>query len=105
MSFNGVGQFTLSGGGSMGVAVTTGGGDQGAQYVAGDPCNPENSGFYSNGTLLMSMQTKTGSGNPADFDLPPAGPPGFVAYYATVQNTTPKDDGSCTFSLQGGGFE
>ena len=92
MSFNGVGQFTmLSGGGSMGVAVTTGGEDQGAQYVAGDPCNPQNSGFNSNGTLLMSNQTKTGSGNPADFDLPPAGPPGFVAYYATVQEHHAKE--------------
>jgi hypothetical protein len=105
MSFNGVGQYTLnSGGHSIGVGVSTNGEDLGAQYVAGDPCNPNTDGFYSNGTLVMSDQMKTGQGNPADFNLENPGPPGFVAYYVTVKNTTPAHYGTCTFSLQGGGF-
>jgi hypothetical protein len=105
LGFNGVGQYTLnSGGHSVSVGVSRNGEDQGAQYVAGDPCNPETNGFYSNGTLVMSDQMKTGEGDPADFGLEDPGPPGFVAYYATVRNTTPAHYGTCTFSLQGGGF-
>jgi hypothetical protein len=52
----------------------------------------------------MSNQTKNGQANPADFNLENPGPPGFVAYFVTVKNTTPAHYGTCTFSLQGGGF-
>lgn len=105
MGFNGIGRYTLnSGGHSIGVGVSTNGEDLGGQYVGGDPCNPAIDGSYSNGTLVMSNQMKTGEANPADFNLENPGLPGFVAYCATVTNTTHANYGTCTFSLQGGGF-
>jgi hypothetical protein len=105
MGFNGIGLYTLnSGGHSVGVGVTTDGEDLGGQYVGGDPCNPSEYGVGSNGTLVMSDQTKTAEANPVDFGIDDYGGLNFVAYLATVTNTTPKGYGICTFSLQGGGF-
>ena len=104
MGFNGVGLYTLkSGGHSHIVGITFDGADLGAQYVGGDPCNPAPDGIDSNGTLEMSNQTKNAEANPADYgDY--SGGPNFVAYTATVTNTTPKGYGTAKFSLQGGGF-
>ena len=104
MGFNGIGKYTLkSGGHSVGVGISYYGNDMGGQYVGGDPCNPAPNGIDSNGTLEMSDQTKNAEANPADYNMTSDGP-NFVAYTATVTNTTEKGYGTATFSLQGGGF-
>jgi hypothetical protein len=105
MGFNGVGLYTLnSGGHSMIAGVSTNGEDLGAQYVGADPCNPAPNGFPSNGTMEMSDQTKNGTADPVDYGIDDYGGLFFVAYTAKVTNTTQKNYGVATFSLQGGGF-
>jgi hypothetical protein len=54
--------------------------------------------------MEMSDQTKNGTADQVNYGIDDYGGLFFVAYTAKVTNTTQKNYGVATFSLQGGGF-
>jgi hypothetical protein len=89
MAFGNVGNFFLKYNQSVGVSISFGGQDRGAQYIAAHPLN-------SQGQLVLSGQSKLLNND------------GSFTYLCAVLNHGPVGPGNpgegTTFTLQGGGF-
>jgi hypothetical protein len=89
MAFNDVGIFFLKYNESVGISISFGGQDLGAQYIAAHPLS-------SQGQLVLSGQSKLKNDD------------GSFTYLCAVLNNGPIGPGNpgvgTTFTLQGGGF-